>query len=115
MKEIARLRDACDEKEERIRQLEAEITRLDDMAEAMRFGLTPTELKLWAMLKRRGRVDRQAIYTVIYGDRADGGPKPKTIDVLMCKLRHKVQPLGYQVESSYGHGWRLVSPKGGAA
>lgn len=56
-----------------------------------------------------GRVsDRTSLMGAIYGLEAGDDPDQKIIDVMVCKVRKKLQPLGVKIETIHGRGWRLV-------
>lgn len=72
------------------------------------WGLTRTEAKILNLMAQRPLTTRDAIWTVLYGADPDGGPaSDKIIDVLILKIRRKIEPLGYQIETQWGHGYRL--------
>lgn len=106
---IARLRDQVWERDERIRQLEQEITGSNDlkiMGEALRLGLSPVETKVWGVLRSREIASHQTIYTVLYGFRADP-PEEGVICRHIWGLRRKIGPHGYHITNYHGHGWKL--------
>ena len=100
---------------ERNRQLEAALVGLDAAALAMRLALTPTEFAIYCMLKSHRVVTREALMVGLYGDRVDNPPEPRTIDVLICKLRKKLSAEGLSIVSQWGTGWRLAQAEGGAS
>lgn len=107
---IAQLRADLEQANERCQQLENAIWGLRRKGEALRMGLTPRECDIWRLLCRNHFVSRGLIRLVVYADRADGGPDRGGIDVLIFKLRRKINPFGYVIETMHGHGWRLVRP-----
>ncbi len=69
--------------------------------------------KLWRLLKilwrRRGRyLSRDTLMTLLYENETDDPPGDLIIDVMVCKLRHRLEPTPYAISSRYGSGWQLV-------
>lgn len=52
-------------------------------------------------------VSRRAIFTILYGDRPDGGPDDKIIDVYLFHIRKRMEALGFTIINEWGRGWRL--------
>lgn len=70
--------------------------------------LTPTQFRfVFSILARRGGVAvKEDIFEDLYGDREDGGPEAQTkmMDVLLCKCRQFVAPLGIVFRTEHGRG-----------
>jgi len=49
-----------------------------------------------------------ALYSLLPGDE----PEIRIIDVFVCKIRKKVVPLGFEIETVWGRGYRIVNQKG---
>lgn len=98
--------NVAEEATERLRQIEEALK--DDSRTPQVWGLTPTEAQILNILARRQIVTKAAIHAVLYGDRADIGPVEKIIDVLVCKIRPKVEPHGIIIETVWGHGYKLT-------
>jgi DNA-binding response OmpR family regulator len=75
-------------------------------------ALTPQEASLFLSLRQvmpRIRTKEQLLsdlYRI-----GDEEPLIKIIDVFVCKLRRKLQPLGVEIETAWGRGYRLVPTK----
>lgn len=73
-------------------------------------ALTETEFALHEKLvERPGHVvSRESLMVSLYGLRNDSEePLEKIIDVLACKARKKLKPLGISIENVWGRGYRL--------
>lgn len=78
--------------------------------------LTPNQIKIMTLLASGRRVDRTQIYQELYWDLGEAGePDPKGIDVIMCKLRKKLAPIGLSITVRHSLGWRLTEAAEGAA
>lgn len=73
--------------------------------------LTKCEELFVRTLLRRDFADKRSLYHALYGDRIDGGPDPKIIDVFVCKIRKKLAPLGFVIETVWGRGYSLADRK----
>lgn len=51
--------------------------------------------------------DKEKIHEALYAFDPDGGAEPKIVDVLICKLRKKLTPLGVDITTSWGRGYAL--------
>lgn len=108
--EIARLRDQVWARDERIRQLEQEITGSNDLnikGEALRLGLSPVETKVWGVLRSREIASQKTIYTVLYGARLYDPPEESIVRAHIFNMRRKIGPHGYHITNYHGHGWKL--------
>jgi DNA-binding response OmpR family regulator len=93
---------------------EALRTRVDSMEAAMVADidlwqlahLNPQERVVLGLLMRRDLAHRDGIYQVLFGGRTDE-VDPKVIDVLVCRIRSKIRPLGAMIETVRGIGYRL--------
>lgn len=76
--------------------------------------LTRIEARLLlGIARRRGCMDKGALYTELYGTRADAEmPEPKIVDVMVCKLRHKLEAVGARdaVVTVWGRGYQMNRP-----
>lgn len=73
--------------------------------------LTWQEFTLFeAMRNRPGRVrSKEQLLAALYALRHDGEvPEIKIIDVFICHLRKKLAPLGLEIQTLWGHGYRFV-------
>jgi DNA-binding response OmpR family regulator len=87
--------------------------RIDDAGIIVRSGrftlLTVQENAIFASLhaaKGRLRTKEQLLSDGYW--QADEEPEIKIIDVWVCKLRKKLRPLGVNIETVWGRGYRLV-------
>lgn len=80
--------------------------------------LTQREMSIFLMLRQRaGAVkSREDIFAGLYWLRAEGEePTLKIIDVLICKMRKKLNPIGVQIDNIWGAGYRIVPHSEGGA
>lgn len=77
------------------------------VAAPLTFGLTPSEAKVFGVLMKRDLATKTLIAGTLYGDRPDGGAEIKIADVFVCKIRAKLKRFGVEIETVWGHGWRL--------
>ncbi|MET3602157.1 helix-turn-helix domain-containing protein [Martelella mangrovi] len=95
--------------------LEAALRGLEDTKEAMALGLTPTEFRIYSVLRRHEAASTEAILMALYSDKPDGGSDYNIVSVYIHKLRRKLEGNGYRIESRHGVGYRLVRAEGGEA
>ncbi len=60
-------------------------------------------------------MSKDRLHDLLYGERLDGGPVSKIIDVYLCKMRGKLAAIGLAIESQWGIGVRLVDISSGGA
>lgn len=51
---------------------------------------------------------KQAAMDWLYSLRPNDEPEPKIIDVFICKIRKKVEPLGLRIETFWGKGYGIA-------
>jgi len=70
------------------------------------------EMELLALLaKLFPRVlTKEAALDHLYQLDPDGEAEAKIVDVLICKIRRKVQPLGLRIDTHWGKGYALAAP-----
>ncbi|MEW9304521.1 winged helix-turn-helix domain-containing protein [Labrys neptuniae] len=55
-------------------------------------------------------VTRDQIYDSLYALRPDcDWPELKIIDVMICKVRPQLAPIGMTIETAWGRGWKLAA------
>lgn len=78
-------------------------------------NLTRIEFELFRFfLDRRGRTaSKEAILESMYQLRPseDEVPEIKIVDVFVCKLRKKIEPLGLSIKTVWGRGYHLEEPE----
>jgi DNA-binding response OmpR family regulator len=77
--------------------------------------LTRQQFRLFDfLLSKGGRVARSdAIYQVLFDHLPEcDQPEPKIIDVLICKIRAAIKPLGIEIETIWGNGYSLKVKNG---
>jgi DNA-binding MarR family transcriptional regulator len=100
--------------DEGLREQVAFLTATDDMGEVSglmsSYGLTLKEARLLLILKRaRDReLGRDILHARLYYDRPDDPPEGKIIDVMICKMRAKLQSSPWKIETVWGVGYRLT-------
>lgn len=103
---IARLEAENDDLRDRVRALEGVLFG-ESWRSPVEFGLTGTEARILGMLVEHGRMTKAVLMFGLYEDRIDGGPEPKILDVLVCKIRAKLKPFGLSVMTHWGEGYGL--------
>jgi two-component system cell cycle response regulator CtrA len=74
-------------------------------------GLTPTEERAFKALVAHKEWEKEAFLTAVYLDTPeDDMPDIKMVDVLICKLRKKLEPFGLEIETLWKKGFRLSPP-----
>lgn len=68
------------------------------------FKLTPSEAQILGHLLKRGITSKEALQMVLYG--LSDAPSPKSLDVVLHKLRKKLRAFGIHVTTE---GWGAVS------
>lgn len=72
-------------------------------------GLTGKEAKLFGMLMKRDAVTKAGAMDALYGLSPDAdAAEEKIIDVFICKLRAKLDPLGINIETNRGQGYFMT-------
>lgn len=90
---------------ERIRQLE-ELLGCDFSVDPS-YGLSRSEEQLLGMLYSRSHtVTKGQAYDLLFGMHRNP-PEMKILDVFMCKIRKKLEPIGLHVTTVWGRGWYL--------
>lgn len=51
-------------------------------------------------------VSTEKMMSELYWDRGEE-PEPKIVDVLVCKIRAKIKPLGVSIETHWGRGYSI--------
>jgi hypothetical protein len=72
------------------------------------FGATLTEARILVELLSGRLATKEALHAALYGDDPGGGPEMKIIDVLVCKLRPKLDDHGITVMTVRGMGYQLT-------
>lgn len=76
--------------------------------------LTPTQFEVFRfLLKKAGRLARkESLLDWLYQlkPECDWPEDDKITDVLVCKVRALIEPLGLQIETVWGVGWYLAEP-----
>lgn len=71
-------------------------------------GLTGHESALVGFLLTREIATKEALLSTMYGHRPDQDePQIKIIDVFVCKARKKLKRFGLEIETVWGHGYRM--------
>jgi hypothetical protein len=70
----------------------------------LRFGLTHAEGRAFVQLMEHEHVSREALHVATS---PDGKSAIKIVDVIVCKLRRKLEPHGIGIVTVYGQGFRL--------
>jgi hypothetical protein len=94
-----------DELYERVRQLEGSFRGDEWIPDE--WGLTGKESQLLAALVNRSPASKEYLFTVLYGLEPNGGPDPKILDVMIHKMRVKLDPHQITIETNWGTGYSL--------
>lgn len=78
-------------------------------------GLTRLEAGFMLVLLKREEADKETLHFVIETQRALRRTRPdsvettdpKMVDVVICKLRKKLRPLGINIQTLWGHGYYI--------
>lgn len=100
----------------RIAELEEENRQLRDLlfaeggvsfahAGKTTFGLTATEALILRAIAHRKVITREALYTMLYGDRVDDPPEIKIVDVFVSKIRRRLKSRDIEIGTVWGKGW----------
>lgn len=111
MDQLARL-DALEAENERLRDRNAQLEDMLGLTIEMPvfLGLTVTEGRVFGALLKRPACTKDHLMHALYSLRHDGEePEMKILDVLVCKLRKKLSPLGITIETIWGQGY-LMTP-----
>lgn len=99
--EVDRLRDYVEE-------LEGLIFKPDQVVDLKQaFGLTKMEAKVVTFLMGRSFATRETIYDAIYAGQHGSWPNVDITKIFICKARRKLRPLGIEIETIWGEGWRI--------
>lgn len=104
-----RIRDLLDENaalRDRLEQMEDAL--LGDVDRDVIAGLTHTEAMIVGLLVRRDICTKEQLHQYLYAERPDAAADIKIIDVMICKIRPKLKPLGVEIETIWGHGYRIA-------
>ncbi|WP_315920392.1 winged helix-turn-helix domain-containing protein [Mesorhizobium sp. SP-1A] len=88
--------------------------RIDDAGFVVRGGAFATLTQqehavLTALQMASPRIrSREQLLADLYQLRCDEEPEIKIIDVWVCKLRKKLKPLGINIDTVWGRGYRLL-------
>ncbi|MBN9457375.1 MAG: winged helix-turn-helix domain-containing protein [Bosea sp.] len=103
-----RLREEIDQLREESRWLR-ELLRPPEFLPAV-FRFTALEERAFKALLNRDQWPRESLHNVTYDEHNDRDlPDIKVIDVMICKMRKKLKPLGVEIETLYGQGYRISS------
>lgn len=102
---IAALRAEVETLREQLTQMRA---ALESAGAVPLAGLTKSErLVLGVLARQPGQfISRERIWTVLYSGRAPG-IGDGAIPIFISRLRSKLGPLGVEIETMHGVGWRL--------
>lgn len=89
---------------ERVRQLEAML--MANWRPPIEWGLTNSEARVVATLAGREMATKDQLMAALYSDRPEE-PDGKIVDVLVCRIRRKLQPFGVVIETVWGQGYVL--------
>lgn len=73
------------------------------------WGLKATEARLFAHLRSKPIVTKATLAVAAYGHMIGDRPSDNTVESHISRLRKKIAPYGYRIESERFSGYRLVS------
>ena len=103
---IEKLQAENDALRERLKAFERDFLG-DDIVFPVSWRLTPSEKRVMGALLARAQVTRQQLLTAVTLYDGDE-PDIKIIDVLICKVRKKLKPLGIHIKTIWGVGYFIV-------
>jgi two-component system cell cycle response regulator CtrA len=99
--ELQRLHDRIEELETLLGVDRSTTGRIRDA-----FGIEPRHVQIVGMLLARDFVQRDGLYTVLYGGLPEKDwPDDKILDAQICKLRPRLEPFGIEIKTKWGEGW----------
>lgn len=104
--------------EEELQRLRDRIIELEDvmgwdLRPALSFclDLQPQECAVLAMLCKREMCKKEQIFIMLYSQKnVDERPEPKIVDVLVSRIRKKLDPLGIEIKTLWGEGLAMEKP-----
>lgn len=111
---VAALREENDELRERVRQLGEELAS-SRFSFPWELGLTRTQTLILNHLLTRDTITRRSTNLVLYSDRGGTEPSDHTIVVQISHIRRKLRPIGIEIATVHGSGWRMVDRENVAA
>lgn len=103
----------------RLEAVMAENERLRDELDALKetlgigflapieWRLTGAETKVFGRLLRGGPATKDALMACLYRDLGRDEVEIKIVDVFVCKLRKKIKPFGFVIETIWGVGYAM--------
>lgn len=104
---IRSLRGQVEGLEEQVRQLKKALC--PPFAYPVEWRLTAMEVTVLSVLMARTVATKAALLMALYDDPSE--INPKNIDLIIWRLRQKLQPVEVSIEVVWGTGWRL-DPEG---
>jgi two-component system cell cycle response regulator CtrA len=95
---------------ERIRELEDALAPAIDVP--VEYGLTATEMRIFAHLVARPLATKRSLQLAAYGHWIDEMPAENIVESHISKMRHKIKRFGFTVECERFAGYRLDGPVG---
>jgi hypothetical protein len=92
--------------ESRVREHDAGVTGIVLPLMAM-YGLSLRQAQMLAILVKRQLVTRDGMMIALYGNALDP-PQPKTMDVILVALRHRLRRHDIEIKTHWGTGWGLA-------
>lgn len=72
------------------------------------WGLTATQMRVFAHMTTRDLVSRNSLMIALYGSRPHDHPNEEIISVFVAKIRRKLEPYGVRIKTVWGQGFSLV-------
>jgi DNA-binding response OmpR family regulator len=92
---------------DRVADLENEIGLANTENYGLYFNLTPQESLCFGVLLKNKAPRRSTFMAALYSDRLDDDVQEKIIDVFICKLRKKINPLGLEIKTHWGEAYEM--------
>jgi DNA-binding winged helix-turn-helix (wHTH) protein len=76
--------------------------------------LTRQEFKVVKLLIDRSpnMITKESLYDLAFVDDRGEGPSMKIVDVIICKIRKKIEPVDLIIETVWGKGYKLIDGTG---
>lgn len=99
------LQDENDQLRDRVAQLEEALGLAEDFSLLLP-DLTQSESTCLGVLLNNKAPRKLTFHLALYGNRPDGDEVDvKIVDVMLCKLRKKLKPLGVEIGTEWGEGY----------
>lgn len=90
---------------DRIQELEGLLSEPDEFVP---IKMSQTHKRLLGLFRKRRLVTKDFAFSALYGSRPEcDQPEIKIVDVMVCKLRKRLEPYGITIETQWGIGYYI--------